>query len=246
MKKFIQFFTTSIWLIVTVVANSTPSKQSARGLTKEIIQDNVSSYPAQNDGQHSIAIETVSVIDGDSSLSYIDAKYKAAVDRLKQQSASIKEYAKANHFNTQYCFLVDMSIPSGKKRFFVYNINKDSIEYSSLVAHGWGSETQHNDQLEFSNTPNSCQTSLGRYKVGYSYNGAFGQAYKLYGLDNTNSKAFERAIVLHSLSQVPDSETYPDNICHSAGCPMVSPSFLAILGNYIKSSPKPILLWIYN
>lgn len=246
MKKFIQVFTMSVPLIVTIVANSTPYQQSANGLTKEIVPDNIFPYPAPKDGQHSFAKETLSVVDGDSMLNFIDAKHKAAVDRLKQQAASIEGYAKANHFNTQYCFLVDMSIPSGKKRFFIYNMKKDSIEYSSLVAHGWGSETPHNDQLEFSNTPNSCQTSLGKYKVGYSYKGTFGQAYKLYGLDNTNSKAFERAIVLHSLSQVPDSETYPDNICHSAGCPMVSPSFLAILGNYIKSSPTPILLWIYN
>lgn len=175
----------------------------------------------------------------------IDSRYKVALDRLPNQAAFIKQYAKTNNFNTEYCFLVDMSIPSGKKRFFIYNMKTNSIESSSLVAHGWGSEGT-GDQLIFSNTPNSCQTSLGKYKVGYPYKGTFGKAYKIYGLDDTNSKAFDRAIVLHSYSQVPDVETYPENICHSAGCPMVSPSFLAVLGNYIGSSSKPILLWIYN
>ena len=140
-----------------------------------------------------------------------------------------------------------MSIPSGKKRFFVYNIKKDSLEYSSLVAHGFGSyNPDRGDQLEFSNIPNSFMTSLGRYKIGNSYYGAFGLAYKLYGLDNTNSNAYERAIVLHSYTTIPESETYPSHICESAGCPMVNSSFLAILGKYIRSSQKPILLWIYN
>jgi L,D-transpeptidase catalytic domain len=125
-------------------------------------------------------------------------------------------------------------------------MKKDSLEYSSLVAHGWGSQKGDDDELEFSNIPNSCQTSLGKYRIGYSYNGSFGQAYKLYGLDNTNSRAFERAIVLHSLSHFPESETWPERIPQSAGCPMVSRSFLDVLGEYIKPSKKPVLLWIYN
>ena len=246
MKKVIQFFTMFTLLIVSIDANSTPFQQPSDGLAKEIVYTNGSPYPAPKDGQYTIAKETVPVTDRDSSSNLIDTRYKAAVDRLQQQAASIEEYAKANHFNTEYCFLVDMSVPSGKNRFFVYNMKKGSIEYSSLVAHGWGSYDPDNDQLEFSNTPNSFQTSLGKYRIGNSYNGAFGLAYKLYGLDNTNSKAYERAIVLHSLTNFPESETYPDQIPQSAGCPMVSPSFLAILGKYIKSSKKPVLLWIYN
>jgi L,D-transpeptidase catalytic domain len=233
-------------LIVTIVANSTPLQQSPDGLVKVEIHKKVSPYNILKDDKNIIVKETVTVIDRDSISNLIEYKYKSALDRLKLQAASIQEYAKTNRFNTEYFFLVDMSIPSGKKRFFVYNVKKDAIEYASLVAHGFGSTKPDHDQLEFSNIPNSYQTSLGKYKIGYSYNGTFGLAYKLYGLDNTNSKAFERAIVLHSLNEVPDTETYPNNICQSAGCPMVSPSSLVILDKYIKSSQKPILLWIYN
>jgi hypothetical protein len=185
--------------------------------------------------------------DNDSLADLIDLRYKIALDRLKFQASSLKEYARSHHFNTDYCFLVDMSLPSGKKRFFVYNMKKDSLEYSSMVAHGYGSAPRFaNEPLQFSNVPNSAMTSLGKYKIGYSYFGAFGLAYKLYGLDSSNSNAFERAIVLHSYTSVPESETYPNLICESAGCPMVNSSFLATLGKYIKASPKPILLWIYN
>jgi hypothetical protein len=246
MKKLKKIFTLSTPLIVTIVANSTPLQHPADGLVKTEIHKKASLFGILNDDKNIFVKETVTVIDRDSVSNLIEDKYKAAVDRIKKQAASIQEYAKTNRFNTEYFFLVDMSIPSGKKRLFVYNIKKDSLEYSSLVAHGFGSTTANNDQLEFSNIPNSYQTSLGKYKIGNSYYGTFGLAYKLFGLDNTNSKAFERAIVLHSQNQVPDSETYPDHIAQSAGCPMVSPSSMVVLDKYIKSSQKPILLWIYN
>jgi hypothetical protein len=199
----------------------------------------------QNENPPAIDNKTATAPIPDSSIHLIDTRYKTVVNRLKQQAASLKEYAKANHFNTEYCFLVDMPVPSGKKRFFVYNMKKDTVEYSSLVAHGAGSYIPGNDQLTFSNIHNSYKTSLGKYKISTSYWGKFGLAYKLYGLDTTNSNAFKRAIVLHSFNYIPDSETYPNNICESEGCPMVSRTCLAILNKYI-TSPKPVLMWIYN
>ena len=137
-----------------------------------------------------------------------------------------------------------MKIPSGKKRFFVYNIEKDSVETAGLVTHGSGSDKE-TDELYFSNIPNSNCTSLGRYKIGGSYNGKFGSAFKLYGLDKTNSKAFERFVVLHAHSCVPEGEVDPLPICESWGCPTVSPTFLTALKKYIDKADKAIILWIY-
>ncbi|RYY69795.1 MAG: hypothetical protein EOO13_08495 [Chitinophagaceae bacterium] len=183
----------------------------------------------------------------DSSNNKIDNKYKNAVIRLKQQGQSIAAYAKANNYNAERVFLMDMTLPSGKNRFFVYNILKDEVEAASLVTHGFGSNKYENDDpLEFSNVPDSKKTSLGRYKIGKSYFGQFGLAYKLYGLDSTNDKAFARDIVLHSHKRVPEKETFPNYIIVSSGCPTVSPAFLTKLDNYIKQSKKPILLWVYN
>jgi hypothetical protein len=201
---------------------------------------------SSNAGSAPVAKNMTAALDGDSTIDLMDAKYKTAIERLKQQAASVKQYAKANRFNTEYCFLIDMSLPSGKNRLFVYNLKKDSIEFATLVSHGWGSYRPGNDELVFSNTPNSFKTSLGKYKIGYSYHGTFGLAYKLYGLDRTNSNAFQRAIVLHSEKNVAESEIYPASLTVSAGCPMVSASSLAILSKYIRSSQQPVLMWIYN
>ncbi len=168
----------------------------------------------------------------------------AAFLRLKQKAILIHDFAKTNSYNDTRCFLVDMRIASGLKRFFVYNFQKDSIETAGLVTHGSGSNKGSGD-LSFSNIPNSNATSVGRYRVGKSYYGKFGLAYKLYGLDETNNKAFDRFVVLHSHSCVPNAEVAPLPICESWGCPTVAPAFLSVLKKYIDNSDRPMLLWIY-
>jgi len=151
----------------------------------------------------------------------------------------LKEEAK---YNDRIAFLVDMKIHSGKNRFFVYDLHSKRILDQGLIAHGSGSET--GGALYFSNVVNSRCTSLGKYKIGKSYNGQFGKAYKLHGLDHTNSKAFERFIVFHKFSQVPYEEQ-DQPICNSHGCPMVSEKFFGRIEKIIDSSQKDIILSIY-
>ncbi len=164
--------------------------------------------------------------------------------RLQQKAASIITYAKTNGCNTQYSFLIDMKVASGKNRFFVYNLQKDSVEVSGLVTHGSGKT--NNENIQFSNIEGSLCTSLGKYKIGNPYMGKFGLAFKLYGLDNTNSNAYNRFVVLHSHECVPNTEVAPLSICESWGCPTVAPDFLTAIQPYIKKAGKPILLYIYN
>jgi hypothetical protein len=166
------------------------------------------------------------------------------ISRLNEKAIIAKDYVNEQGYNTEYCFFIDMRIPSGKNRFFVYNLREDSIETAGLVSHGKGSDNG-SDALIFSNEPNSYCTSLGKYKMGRSYSGSFGLSYKLHGLDKTNSRAFDRYVVLHSFCGVPDKEVYPASICKSEGCPTVSPAFLTQLKIYLDNSDKPILLWIY-
>lgn len=163
--------------------------------------------------------------------------------RLNTKAETAKNYIAGHGFDDKYCFLIDMRIPSGKNRFFVYNLDNGSVETSGLVAHGSG--TSYSATPVFSNTPNSNCTSLGRYKIGKSYYGTFGLAYKLHGLDRTNNKAFDRFVVLHAHECVPNDEVAPETICKSWGCPTVSPSFLTQLQSYIDAAEKPVLLWIY-
>ena len=168
----------------------------------------------------------------------------AEVEKLKRKSAEAASFIKKNGYNESICFFIDMTIPSGQNRFFVYNVAKDSVQISGLVTHGRCNEMWLEGR-KYSNVPGCGCSSLGKYKVGYSYNGTFGLAFKLYGLDKTNDNAFKRYVVLHSHECVPETEVQ-DEICQSNGCPTVSPGFLQELNPIIRQSSKPILLWIFE
>jgi hypothetical protein len=97
---------------------------------------------------------------------------------LKNHAIQAKVFTKANNYCEDYCFLIDMKITSGKKRFFVYDLKTDSILYQGLVTHGGGSGKDA-EANTFCNIPNSGSTSLGKYKIGNEYSGKFGMAFKL-------------------------------------------------------------------
>jgi hypothetical protein len=157
----------------------------------------------------------------------------------------VNNYAIQNDMSTEYCFLIDMSLPSGRNRFFIYDMKKNSIIYSGLVSHGSCNET-FLARPKFSNESKSGCSSLGKFKVGEFYNGKYGRSFRLYGLDNCNSNAYKRAVVIHGYDCVPDEEIYPRVLCNSLGCVMVSYKFFDKISQMIKSSEKPIVLWIYQ
>src|SRR5215470_4302992 len=133
-------------------------------------------------------------------------------------SMQARSFAIQNGYSTSYCFFIDMSIHSGKKRFFVYDLDKNVVLISGLVAHGSCKEGFLTD-AKFSNVPGCGCSSSGKFKIGEKYRGQYGTSYKLYGLDITNSNAYRRAVVLHGFSCIPDEEIYPKPVCNSFGCP---------------------------
>ena len=163
---------------------------------------------------------------------------------LYQKAEQLKAYAKAHHYSTRYGFILNMGMKSGKKRFFIIDLATMTIIKNGVVAHGRG-DSRFTLEKRYSNEEGSNCTSLGIYKVGRSYRGIFGKAYKLYGLENSNSNAYKRAIVLHSMHNIPEEEIdFP--IFQTEGCPSVSPEFLDNLGSIINHSSKPVLMWIFD
>ena len=157
----------------------------------------------------------------------------------------ITNYAIQNDLSTEYCFLVDMSLPSGRNRIFIYDLKKNSVIHAGLVSHGSCNET-FLARPRFSNATNSGCSSLGKYKVGEFYRGKYGKSFRLYGLDDCNSNAYKRAVVIHGYDCVPDQEIYPRVLCNSFGCVMVSYNFFDKVSRIIGKTDKPIVLWIYQ
>jgi len=165
--------------------------------------------------------------------------------KLNNRASELKEFVKSKKYNGELCFLVDMSIASGANRFFVYDLSKDSVMASGLVTHGRCNKSWLTGR-KYGNEVGCGCSSLGKYKIGASYKGRFGLAYKLHGLDSTNSNAFKRYVVLHSHECVPEEEVDPAPICQSDGCPTVSLSFLGELSRHIDKAGKPVVLWIFE
>jgi len=166
------------------------------------------------------------------------------MEKIKERAVTAKWFVKRKGYNENICFFIDMSLPSGQPRFFIYDLKADSLINKGLVAHGNCYEYWL-DGRKYSNVVGSGCTSLGKYKIGNPYTGKWGYSYKLHGLDSTNNNAYERTVVLHSHSCVPENEV-ADDICQSNGCPTVAPGFLNQLKTIINTSGKPLLLWIYE
>jgi hypothetical protein len=155
-----------------------------------------------------------------------------------------KQYAKNNGFDTTYAFLSNMGMLYNKKRFFVVNLTTMKIEQSGLVSQGRGKGVSMYDK-QYSNKADSKCTSLGRYKISGKYKGSYGMAYKVAGLDATNSNAYKRNIVIHPMTCIPDKEGIVP-ACVSEGCPAVSTKFFSSLSKIIDSRKQPVLMWVFD
>jgi hypothetical protein len=151
-----------------------------------------------------------------------------AFSKLKEKSNEILSYCRNSKMNDQICFLIDMNIDPGNKRFFVFDLRNKKVTDSGLVTHGRFNE-RWLEGRKYSNIIGSGCTAPGKYKIGNSYVGRFGLAFKLHGLDTTNNNAYKRFIVLHSHPCVPEEKVSPLPVCQSDGCPTVSPGFLTRL-----------------
>lgn len=161
--------------------------------------------------------------------------------------SEIYDYCKENGYSTEYCFLTDFSKPSGIKRFYIYSFKENKIIDKSLCAHGLG-RNYNIFKTTFSNEIGSYYSSLGKYKVGKlkpMTKPYFKEGYYLYGLDSTNSNAYDRSILIHRGN--PGFETFPlPCLSVSKGCFSVSDSMMEHIEVIKKQSDKPILLYAYN
>jgi hypothetical protein len=179
-------------------------------------------------------------------------KPEANMVATRARATQALAFCKKRNFNTNFCILIDMSLHSGVKRFFVWDFKKDSVAHSFLVGHGccdnpWNSDGSKTSPV-FSNTDGSHCSSLGKYKIGERAYSDWGVniKYVLHGLEASNSNAFNRFIVFHSWEAVSDDEVYPDGTPEGWGCPTISNNSFKQIDPLLKSSTKPVLLWIYQ
>ena len=130
--------------------------------------------------------------------------------------------------NSNIVALADFSAPSWTARFHLVDIAGGTVA-SHLTAHGRGSDPAHTGWLKsFSNDIGSNASSEGAYVVGGQYDGKYGRAIRLSGLEPHNSNAERRAIVIHQAWYVSEAmiEKY-GKLGRSEGCFALSDAGIA-------------------
>jgi hypothetical protein len=141
--------------------------------------------------------------------------------------------------NERYVILVDMNQHASKKRLYLFDLAKGTLERHK-VAHGKGSDPKDTGFARlFSNTEDSDMTALGAYVTSDTYEGEHGLELRLDGLEDTNSNALEREIVLHGASYVNDGD---GEAGRSWGCPAVDPGVVKGLIGRVKDGAL-LLIW---
>lgn len=152
--------------------------------------------------------------------------------------------SKAGKFtNDKIISIADFSLPSNKKRLFIIDIDKMKVLFNTYVAHGMNSGKEYAKQ--FSNRPESNQSSLGFYQTTDTYMGSNGYSLHLQGLEKgINDKANSRAIVMHGAGYVSESFIQSQGyIGRSWGCPAVPEQLHRPIINKIKNGT---CLFIYS
>ncbi len=143
----------------------------------------------------------------------------------------------------QVLTVVDFTKPSSEKRMYVIDLNKEKILFHTYVAHGQNSGAEF--AQNFSNKPESFQSSLGFYETLGTYNGKHGYSMKLAGLESgINDKAEERAIVMHAADYVSESFIRTKGFLgRSWGCPALPNAYNKPIIDKIKDGS---CLFIYG
>ncbi|GHA49518.1 hypothetical protein GCM10007086_24160 [Photobacterium aphoticum] len=119
--------------------------------------------------------------------------------------------------------IIDYSRPSHQRRFYVINLRDKKLLHHTYTTHGVASGMAFAEQ--FSNRPQSKQTSLGIFKTAETYQGKFGYSLRLDGLSaGVNDNARRRHIVIHGAEYAsPTFLAKHQYIGWSWGCPALPP-----------------------
>ena len=155
---------------------------------------------------------------------------------LRERANQLKIYCLEHGYNADYGILVDYSRSSVQRRLYVYDFNKNEVVMSALAGHGSGGKSTI-FLADFSNTHGSYCSSLGHYRIGrhrHMYNRPAVPAIELAGLDNTNSNAMARGILIH-----------PSAWPLSWGCVTLPLDRYHQLSEILSSLPKNVIMWVY-
>lgn len=219
-----------IFLSLLIISNLSFSE----GINLESINQNSVITTETDNKPQKVTLDVKSVYDS--------LNIKGKIDYSIFQKAYLG-YVQIPNKNPGVLVIIDYSKPSNEERFYVLDLNKKKLVYSTRVAHSKNSGLEI--PLEFSDDPNSYQSSLGFFLTLGEYNGAYGYSLRLKGLEeNINANAESRAIVIHGGNIVDDEYIKKYGFAgRSLGCPVLPAALTKEIVNYIKHGR---VLFIYG
>ncbi len=143
--------------------------------------------------------------------------------------------------NPDILTVCDFTQPSTSKRMYIIDIKNFKVLMNTYVAHGKNSGLDYAEN--FSNAPESLETSLGFYITKNTYIGKHGLSLKLSGLDRGfNDNAESRDVVVHGAKYVGDQRV-GSYMGRSFGCPAVPQRLASKVIQLIKNGT---CLFIYH
>lgn len=130
--------------------------------------------------------------------------------------------------------IIDYSLPSTARRFWVLDLETRRVLFHEFVAHGRGSGDTY--ATSFSNKAQSYKSSLGLFITESTYRGKHDLSLRLHGLEpGINDNARSRAIVIHGAWYVDEGMiSKQGRMGRSLGCPSVKESVARPLIDTLK------------
>ena len=166
-----------------------------------------------------------------------------ARDVFEQGIRGYEKLEAENKIKNQLLTIVDFGLPSTEKRMWILDMTTQKVLFHTFVSHG--KNTGDNMATNFSNKPNSLQSSLGFYVTAETYYGRNGLSLFIDGMEKEfNSKARERYVVIHGADYANSSSVKRlGRLGRSYGCPAVPTALSKDIINTIKGESA---LFIYS
>ena len=163
--------------------------------------------------------------------------------RVAERAKELLEYCRREGYNTRVALFVDLSRHSGRRRFVAWDMVRMVPIFTSPVSHGSGSERSHvrSAYARLSNEDGSHLSSLGRAVVAERYEGRYGVAYRLDGLEATNTNLRSRYVVLHGWEHTTSYPIWPRATVGSFGCPVLSRRMMARVDELLQREKGVII-----
>ena len=162
---------------------------------------------------------------------------------IRERVCMLRAWCNAKGYNSRIAIFVDLSLHSGRRRFVVWDFEHERPILMCPVSHGSGSKVSHKRSAyaQISNEDGSHLSSLGRAVVAERYEGRYGVAYRLDGLDVSNSNLRSRCVVLHGWKYTTSFPIYPLPTVGSFGCPVLSRKMMARVDEILQKEDKVVI-----